>query len=82
QWSNTFVGLWLLFAPMLFWTPSAAQYLNDTLVGVLVIAFSVLIPMMPGMSMAGMMDPKNIPPGWTYCPSTWAQRVPIALLGL
>lgn len=50
--------------------------------GVLVIAFSVLIPMMPGMSMAGMMDPKNIPPGWTYCPSTWAQRLPIALLGL
>ncbi|MBA3912222.1 MAG: DNA polymerase III subunit epsilon, partial [Rhodobacter sp.] len=82
QWANTFVGLWLLFAPMLFWTPSAAQYLNDTLVGVLVIAFSVLIPMMPGMSMAGMMDPKNIPPGWTYCPSTWAQRLPIALLGL
>jgi len=82
QWANTFVGLWLLFAPMLFWTPSAAQYLNDTLVGVLVIAFSVLIPMMPGMSMAGMMDPKSIPPGWTYCPSTWTQRLPIALLGL
>ena len=82
QWANTFVGLWLLFAPMLFWTPSAAQYLNDTLVGVLVIAFSVLIPMMPGMSMAGMMDPKNIPPGWTYGPSTWPQRLPIALLGL
>ncbi len=46
------------------------------------IALSVLIPMMPGMSMAGMMDPKSIPPGWTYSPSTWGQRLPIAFLGL
>src|SRR3546814_13301594 len=38
--------------------------------------------MMPGMSMAGMMDPKSIPPGWTYGPSTAAQRLPIAALGL
>lgn len=82
QWANTFVGLWLLFAPLLFWSPSAAQYQNDMLVGALVIAFSVLVPMMPGMSMAGMMDPKVVPPGWTYCPSTGAQRLPIAALGL
>lgn len=82
QWANTFAGLWLLFAPMIFWTPSGAQYLNDMLVGSAVIAFSVLVPMMPGMSMAGMMDPKSIPPGWTYSPSTYAQRLPIAYLGL
>ena len=82
QWATTFVGLWLFFAPMIFWSPSAAQYLNDTLVGAAVIAFSVLVPMMPGMDMAGMMDPKSIPPGWTYSPSTYAQRLPIAFLGL
>ncbi|HKP33148.1 MAG TPA: vitamin K epoxide reductase family protein [Sphingomicrobium sp.] len=82
QWANTFVGLWLFFAPMIFWSPSAAQYLNDTLVGAAVIAFSVLVPMMPGMDMAGMMDPKSVPPGWTYSPSTFAQRLPIAYLGL
>ena len=29
-----------------------------------------------------MMDPKSIPPGWTYGPSTDAQRLPIAILGL
>lgn len=51
-------------------------------VGAFVIAFSVLVPMMPGMSMEGMMDPKVVPPGWTYCPSTGAQRLPIAALGL
>ena len=82
QWAVTFVGLWLLFAPMIFWSPSGAQYLNDMLVGSAVIAFSVLVPMMPGMSMEGMVDPKSIPPGWTYSPSTFAQRLPIAYLGL
>ncbi|WP_230534300.1 NAD-dependent epimerase/dehydratase family protein [Microvirga roseola] len=82
QWANTVVGIWLLFAPLLFWSPSAAQFQNDLLVGSLVIAFAVLVPMMPGMSMAGMMDPKVVPPGWTYCPSTAAQRLPIAALGL
>lgn len=81
-WAVTFVGLWLFFAPLIFWSPSAAQYQNDLIVGALVIAFSVLVPMMPGMSMAGMMDPKSIPPGWTYSPSTDAQRLPIAALGL
>jgi nucleoside-diphosphate-sugar epimerase len=82
QWAVTAVGLWLLFAPLVFWSPSAAQYQNDMLVGALAIAFSVLVPMMPGMSMEGMMDPKVVPPGWTYCPSTAAQRLPIAVLGL
>jgi nucleoside-diphosphate-sugar epimerase len=82
QWANTAIGIWLLFAPLLFWSPSAAQYQNDLIVGALVIAFSVLVPMMPGMSMEGMMDPKVVPPGWTYCPSTDAQRLPIAALGL
>ncbi|WP_216840447.1 NAD-dependent epimerase/dehydratase family protein [Falsiroseomonas tokyonensis] len=82
QWANASIGIWLLFAPLFFWSPSAAQYNTDLLVGALVIAFAVLVPMMPGMSMAGMMDPKVIPPGWTYCPSTGAQRLPIAALGL
>lgn len=82
QWAAALVGIWLLFAPLIFWSPSAAQYLNDFLVGALVIAFSVLVPMMPGMSMAGMMDNRSIPPGWTYSPSTDAQRFPIVAMGL
>ena len=82
QWGAAFVGVWLLFAPLLFWSPSAAQYNNNLIVGSLAIAFAVLVPMMPGMSMAGMMDPKTIPPGWTYSPSTDAQRLPIAAMGL
>ncbi|HEX4511398.1 MAG TPA: NAD(P)-dependent oxidoreductase, partial [Burkholderiaceae bacterium] len=76
QWGNAAVGTWLLFAPLVFWSPSAATYTNDTFVGALVIAFAVLVPMMPGMAMAGMMDGSDRPPGWTYSPSTWPQRLP------
>ncbi|MEH6792330.1 NAD-dependent epimerase/dehydratase family protein [Parasphingorhabdus sp.] len=82
QWATAFIGVWLLFAPLFFWSPSAAQYLTNLLVGTLVIAFSVLVPMMPGMSMEGMMDKKSIPPGWTYSPSTDAQRFPIVAMGI
>ena len=82
QWAKAFVGLWLLFAPLLFWTPLPEAYANGTLVGVLVIALAVLIPMMPGMSMAGMMGKPDVPPGWTYTPSSWLQRMPIAVLAL
>jgi nucleoside-diphosphate-sugar epimerase len=82
QWGNCFAGLWLLFAPLIFWAPGAAVYSNDMLVGAAVIACSILVPMMPGMGMAGMMDPKSIPPGWTYSPSTAAQRFPIVVMGI
>ena len=81
QWANAAVGLWLLFAPLAFWAPSAAVYNNDTLVGALVIAFAILVPMMPGMSMASMMDSSDLPVGWSYSPSTYLQRLPIVVLG-
>jgi len=82
QWANTAVGVWLLFAPVVLWSPSAVVYNNDTLIGALVIAFSILVPMMPGMSHDGMIDETDIPPGWTYSPSTYGQRLPIIALGL
>lgn len=81
QWANTAIGVWLLFAPLIFWTPSAAVYANDTLVGALVITFAILVPMMPGMSHEGMMDQNDVPPGWTYSPSSYLQRLPIIVLG-
>jgi hypothetical protein len=81
QWGSTGVGVWLLFAPLFFWTPSAAATANDTIIGALAITFSVLVPMMPGMSREGMMDQSTVPPGWTYSPSSWLQRLPIIALG-
>jgi hypothetical protein len=81
QWANTAVEIWLLFAPLVFWSPSPAVYANDTLVGALVIAFSILVPMMPGMSHESMMDQSDVQIGWSYCPSTFLQRIPIIALG-
>ena len=81
-WANATVGFWLLFAPIIFWTPLPEAYANDTLVGMLVIGFAVLVPMMPGMSVRGMMGGPDIPPGWSYTPSSWLQRLPIAVLAL
>jgi hypothetical protein len=79
RWGLCFVGIWLLFAPLLFWTPDAAAYANDTLVGTLVIAFSVLIPMMPSRAHHDVMHGPgpDTPPGWSYNPSDWIQRGPI-----
>ena len=81
QWANCAIGIWLFFAPLVFWSPSAATYVNDTIVGAFVIAFAVLVPMMPGMSMESMMDESDLPLGWTYSPSTYVQRLPIVALG-
>ncbi|MCM5681249.1 vitamin K epoxide reductase family protein [Schlegelella sp. S2-27] len=82
QWGTCGVGVWLLFAPLVFWVPDAATYANETVVGALAIALSVLIPMMPGMSMESMMAGEDIPPGWDYSPSSWSQRLPIVALAL
>jgi len=32
-WTASAVGVWLLFAPLVFWAPTAAAYGNDTLIG-------------------------------------------------
>jgi uncharacterized membrane protein len=82
QWANAVVGGWLLVAPLMFWTPLPEAYANGTLVGGAVIALAVLIPMMPGMSMEGMMGKPDIPPEWGYNPASWLQRVPVAALAL
>lgn len=82
RWGVCFVGIWLQFAPLVFWSLSPTGYANDTLVGALVITLSVLVPMMPGMAhhMAMMKPGPDIPPGWTYNPSSWLQRGPIIAL--
>lgn len=76
SYGNTFVGLWLLFAPLIFWSPDAAAYETDTLIGTFLILFSFITPM--SMEMPG----PEVPPGWSYNPSTWVQRAPIIALGL
>ncbi len=81
-WANSFVGLWLLFAPLAFWAPTAAVYSNDTLVGALVIVFAILAPGMPMAAGMSMAEGPDLPPGWSYNPSSWPQRAPIIALAL
>ncbi|ELY63228.1 vitamin K epoxide reductase family protein [Natrinema versiforme] len=76
NYANGFVGLWLLLSPIAFWAPSAAAYANNSLVGVMVITFTVLIVM------RSEMEGPTIPPGWSYNPSTGAQRAPLIALGI
>lgn len=72
-WICCFIGIWLSMAPLLFWSPSAIAYMNDTLVGALVIGLTILVPGMPNMMMYMKMGP-DTPPGWSYNPSSWPQR--------
>lgn len=72
-WICCGVGAWLNFAPLLFWSPVSVAYLNDTLVGAALIALTILIPGMPNM-MKFMKMGGDMPPGWSYNPSSWPQR--------
>jgi uncharacterized membrane protein len=73
QWVVAATGAWLLCAPLVFWAPTASAYGTDTLIGSLVVAFSVLVPRMVSAEAAG----PGAPPGWTYNPSEWPQRAGI-----
>jgi len=76
-WAITGLGIWLQISPLVFWAPHAACYVNDTFVGCWVIALTVALHPMPGHTLREMA---TIPPGWSYNPSSWAQRLPIAFL--
>jgi uncharacterized membrane protein len=85
RWTTAALGTWLFFSPLLLWTPSAAAYANDTLVGMLVIIFAVGVPPPPGVNPVARLTGPDIPPGWSYSPSTMANRlviVGLAVLGL
>ena len=80
RWGACFVGIWLVFAPVVLWAPTAAAFVNDSFVGLLVIALTILIPGMPNMPMY-MVHGGDTPPGWSYNPSSWGQRWILIVLG-
>ena len=82
RYTSAAVGFWLLLAPLVFWTSNAAAYLNDTLVGTLVIGFALALPPEPGASPLAATGGPTVPPGWSYNPSAWTQRIPIIALAL
>ncbi|MDP2121942.1 MAG: NAD-dependent epimerase/dehydratase family protein [Hoeflea sp.] len=82
RWLVAGLGLWVMFAPLLFWAPTAQAYLNGTLVGALVFGFAVATRPAPGISRVAASTGPTVPPGWEYSPSAWFQRLPIILLAL
>ena len=79
-WAACFVGVWLSFAPIIFWAPTAVSYYNDTFIGMIIMALTVLIPGMPNMINYMKMG-TSLPPGWSYNPSSWSQRWILIVLG-
>jgi nucleoside-diphosphate-sugar epimerase/uncharacterized membrane protein len=80
QWITAVVGIWIMFAPLVFWTTSAAAYGIDTLIGMLIVAFAVVIPPTPGISHRALAADDDRPLGWSYSPSSFTQRIPIVAL--
>lgn len=83
RWGTAVVAVWLLFAPLVFWSPTPAVYLVDTLVACMLIVMSILIPGTPGSGGIEILGPDQ-PPGWTYNPSSWIRRwagIALALVG-
>ncbi len=75
QWVLAAIGFWLLSAPLLFWAPRAFTYISDSLVGIGLMTFAVILPY--ATSTGGPVKPDD----WSYNPSTWKQRWPVVIIG-
>ena len=82
RWATAGVGALVMAAPFLFWTENGAAYLSDTLVGGLIFAFAVGTRPDVGPSPLAATTGPYTPPGWSYNPSTWSQRLPIILFAV
>lgn len=82
RWLCAGIGALVMGVPFLFWTGNAAAYLSDTLVGMLVFGFAVGTKPAPGPSAIAALTGPTIPPGWSYNPSEWTQRLPIIVLAI
>lgn len=77
RWLSATVGLWILFAPLAFWTTSAANYSSANLIGFLVVLCGAFKPNKQYYSVPTTLDR---PRDWDYNPSSWRQRIPIITL--
>jgi nucleoside-diphosphate-sugar epimerase len=82
RWLCAGIGAAVMAMPFLWSTANAAAYLSDTLVGALIFGLAVCSKPEPDSSAVAAMTGPTIPPGWSYNPSDWAQRLPIILLAL
>ena len=70
RWGVALLGVWLMFLPLVFWAREAVVYDTCTLIGSLLALFSVL-------SRSKADQSGLVPLGWSYNPSSYAQRAPI-----
>ena len=82
RWLCAGIGALVMAVPFLFSTGNAAAYLSDTLVGALIFGFAVCTKPEPGPSAIAALTGPAMPPGWSYNPSDWTQRLPIIALAL
>ena len=82
RWVCAGIGAAVMAAPFLFHTANAAAYLSDTLVGTLIFGLAVCTKPDPGPSAIAALTGPVVPPGWSYNPSEWTQRLPIIVLAL
>jgi hypothetical protein len=80
RWLCAGIGALVMAVPFLFSTENAAAYLSDTLVGALIFGFAVCTKPEPGPSALAALTGPVAPPGWSYNPSAWTQRLPIIAL--
>ena len=65
------LGLWLSFSPLLFWALQPQAYMNDTVVGFVIL---VLTFRFSGMQGRAEDNPHGAPLGWSLNPSSWWPR--------
>lgn len=82
RWVCAGIGALVMAVPFLFWTTNAAAYLSDTLVGALIFCFAVCTKPEAGTSAIASLTGPDVPPGWSYNPSAWVQRLPIIAMAL
>lgn len=77
-WSIAGLGAWLQLAPLIFWAPESAIYLNDTLIGSLAIVFGFQLAL-PEFS---FKNAGFCPKGWSFNPSSWMARIITVIFAL
>lgn len=82
RWAVAAVAVWVMTAPLVFWTESPAAYLNGSLVGALIFGLAVCTRPAPGIGTMAATSGPTVPPGWDYSPSDWTQRIPIIALAV
>ena len=75
DWILCLLGIWLMLAPLIAFTPSSAAYGLDTFIGLFLVFFSVVLPV------RGHDGGPEIPEGWSYNPASYQNRAPIVVIG-